>query len=351
MACLAGLLSLSPVRAAELAIVKDGRVNVRGQPSLAGEVITQLQKGEKVVVLEELTAAKPKTNEPPKWARIQLPQNTPVWVFASFIDDSSKTVRVSRVNLRAGPGENYSVIGRLDRGAAVTEIRRVEDWMEIETPSTAFGFVAATLLSPQGPAPAAAETTHAPAVAPPAETSRPPAVVVAPAPAPSTNGAPPSIAPLAQRETEQAPPPKAATKAPMPAEPPPVTVPNKEQSKAMAAKQTVNQESAAKPAISKTTFSSSPVSVEKKKPEPPLIKRIVRREGLVRSSVSIQAPTYFELLNSDNHRTINYLHTDKIDVKLDDYRGRKIVVTGEEAIDPRWPRTPVLEVETLELIP
>jgi hypothetical protein len=80
-------------------------------------------------------------------------------------------------------------------------------------------------------------------------------------------------------------------------------------------------------------------------------RRVVRREGLVRSTVSIQAPTYFELLSPENRKTINYLHADKVDINLKDYRGRKVVVTGEEAIDPRWPKTPLIEVETLELIP
>ncbi len=89
----------------------------------------------------------------------------------------------------------------------------------------------------------------------------------------------------------------------------------------------------------------------KSKPEEALSRRVVRREGLVRSTVSIQAPTYYELLNPDNRKTINYLHTQGMGVNLKDYRGRRIVVTGEEAIDPRWPKTPVIEVETLELIP
>lgn len=70
----------------------------------------------------------------------------------------------------------------------------------------------------------------------------------------------------------------------------------------------------------------------------------------MRSTVSIQAPTYYELLSPANRKTINYLHTEKLGLNLKDYRGKQIVVTGEEAIDPRWPRTPVIEVETLELI-
>jgi hypothetical protein len=92
--------------------------------------------------------------------------------------------------------------------------------------------------------------------------------------------------------------------------------------------------------------------LSKVKPEePPPLRRIVRREGLVRSTLSIQAPTYYELLNPQNRKTINYLHTDSMGTHLKDYRGRRIVVTGEEGIDPRWPKTPVIEVETIELIP
>ena len=80
-------------------------------------------------------------------------------------------------------------------------------------------------------------------------------------------------------------------------------------------------------------------------------KRIVRREGIVRSTTSIQAPTYYELLSPEHHKTVNFLYTDKIGIDLKDYRGRTIIVTGEEGIDPRWPKTPLIEVDTLELIP
>src|ERR1043165_1129378 len=90
-ACLALLCAVLNLQAAETAVVKDGHINVRGQPSLVGEVITQLQKGEKVVVLEQITVAKAKTNEPARWARIQMPTNTPVWVNANFLDPATKS--------------------------------------------------------------------------------------------------------------------------------------------------------------------------------------------------------------------------------------------------------------------
>src|SRR5687768_335771 len=107
-------LFLFTARAAEEnAIVAEGKINVRGQPSLIGEVVTQLEQGNQVTVLERITNSTPRTpGEPTNWAEIKLRPNTPVWVFAPFVKDGA--VAVSRLNVRGGRGENYSVLGRLD---------------------------------------------------------------------------------------------------------------------------------------------------------------------------------------------------------------------------------------------
>ena len=90
--------------AEESAVVTEFKINVRGQPSLVGEVVTQLQKGEKVTVLDRVTTQNPKPGEPTNWAKIKLPANVPVWAFNPFIKNG--VVAVTRLNLRAGPGEN-----------------------------------------------------------------------------------------------------------------------------------------------------------------------------------------------------------------------------------------------------
>lgn len=330
LACVTCLCRFSEVGAEETAIVKDGRINVRGQPSLAGEVITQLQKGEKVVILEEISLTKAKTNEPPKWARIQMPPKTPVWVYAPFLDLANKTVKVSRLNLRAGPGENYSVVGRLERGAQVVEIRRVEDWLEIETPPAAYAFVAMDLLTKAGAGAASA----------PAEPARPAVPTTTPTPTTTSDLAKSTPAPVVT-----VPPPTEAPAVPStpitaaPVEPKPATPSEPVAAVPMA------------PATTTVVTLPQNIVLPEVKTEATPPRRVVRREGLVRSTVSIQAPTYYELLSPENRKTINYLHADKLDLNLKDYRGRKIIVTGEEAIDPRWPKTPVIEVETLELIP
>ena len=73
------------------------------------------------------------------------------------------------------------------------------------------------------------------------------------------------------------------------------------------------------------------------------------REGLVRNSVSIQAPTYFVLHSVDTGKPINYLFSTNIAIK--DFKGHRIIVTGEEMLDERWPNTPVIAVDKLEAVP
>jgi hypothetical protein len=327
-------LAFTRATAGEAASVTQNHVNVRGQPSLMGEVITQLQKDEKVVILEEIPVEKPKKGEPAAWARIQMPANTPVWVFADFIDSGNKSVSVSRVNLRAGPGENFSVVGRLDRGDAVKEIRRVENWMEIEAPEKAHAFVALNLLAKDSPAPPATKTETA--TPPPAPTRAEPERTSPPLVATPADNSPP---PLTLQPVAETPPPVAETPAPTTsaAPTPAATTP--------AVSNAVSSTPAPVPIV------TNPETAAPLTAAAPLPKRIVRREGIVRSTKSIQAPTYFELVSTDTRRVINYLHTLDPELKLKDLKGKKIVVTGEEGLDARWPRTPILEIETIEVAP
>lgn len=271
---------------------RSGAVNVRGKPAVNGEVITRLNRGDRVIVLEEITLKKPKQDEPAKWAKIALPTNAAVWAHASFIDATNNTVSARRLNLRTGPSENHSVIGRIEKGKAVKPIDQKGEWVKLEPPADAYGFVAAHLLSRDSGAPTLAAGTPPGSVPPPIET----AVPANPNPAPAAD---PTIAPT--------------TAAPAP---PPI----------------------------ETTPAAAP-------PEELLVKRIVTREGIVERSVSIQAPSHFILQSLDTKKAINYLYSPATNVMLKDYRGQRIVVTGEEVLDERWPNTPVIEIEKIETVP
>lgn len=292
-AALVAALTVASAKGQETAVVKDDHVNVRGQPKMNSEVVTRLKKGESVTILEEITPEKPRKGEPPRWYRIVLPVNTPVWVNLAFIDPTNKTVLSKRLNVRAGAGENYSVLGRLEKGAPVKEISQKNTWLEIEAPTNAYAFVAADLV---------AKNETAPPTAPPVTVVRAPA---APPPTTIIDTTPPPVVAVLR------PPPAAVETRP----PPPVIAP-------------------------------PPAAVETVP-----AKRIVRREGTVKSTLSIQAPTYYELRNMDSGRPVNYLHTTSTNLSLKTFKDKRIFVTGEEFLDKRWPNTPVLEIETIEILP
>jgi len=110
---------------------------------------------------------------------------------------------------------------------------------------------------------------------------------------------------------------------------------------------------------------ASPIA-ETKLPVPP--PRIVTREGRLKRRFfrSPKAPSRFELLD-DNGRTLNYLYSSDSgplkNAEGDDgepitferlmsmLRNRRVVLTGIEAVDSRWPALPLLDVRTLKTIP
>jgi hypothetical protein len=84
---------------------------------------------------------------------------------------------------------------------------------------------------------------------------------------------------------------------------------------------------------------------------PPPPPRIVTHEGTVRHSVSLVAPTYFELYDPSSNLAINYLYTSSTNLNLNRYNGKHIAVTGEEGMDVRWKDTPVLTIKKIEVLP
>ena len=359
---LLGFAAVVRVPAAESAVINEHKVNIRGQPSFIGEVVTQLERGDPVTILEIIEVEKPAPGEPSIWAKIKLPENTPVWVFGAYIKDG--VVDATRLNIRAGPGENYSVLGRIEDGTRVKQIRALENWIEIEAPENAYAFVDASLLRREGeparPPRKDPVISEAPAT-PPAVEQTPAAEQAAVAAAAAGAGAAVGAVEAAPREittpppgTEPVPPIQVAEATPSPetVEPqsvetpaePPVAQPEE------ASPTTVAQ---AEPAAQPETPAQPEPLPEVAEPIPAqeeagLPRRVVRREGIVRSTRSIQAPTWYELIHPETKRTINYLHEERLGVNLGQYKGFRVIVSGEEAVDSRWPGTPILELQSIE---
>ncbi|MGB7748056.1 MAG: SH3 domain-containing protein [Verrucomicrobiia bacterium] len=243
-------------------------INARGQAGLKGEVVAHLKKGDAVTILGQINLDKHKAGEPAQWAKIALPSSTHAWVKSSYIDATSKTVLPKKLNLRAGPGENFSVLGVIERGTAVNPVTTKGEWIQIEPPANSFAFVAAMYLKQEAPAPA-------------------------PAPAPEPVPAPTPVA-----ETQQ-------------------------------------------PAMAQPATPAEPAA-------PPV--RIVSHEGAVRHVASPVAPTKFELYDPATDVNINYLYTTSPTLDLSRYVNMRIIVTGEEGLDARWKDTPIINIQSIQVI-
>jgi SH3-like domain-containing protein len=267
------------------ATITGDNVNVRGRATFVGEILKRLKKGDTVNVIEQVLLAKPKAKEPSQWAKISYPAGANVWVHSSFIEATNSSVKPKRLNMRGGPGENYSVVGVLAQGDSVKEVSRKGVWIEIAAPEKAYAFVAAEFLRQDVTPP-----TVPPIISiPPTETTTVAdnrAVVVPPVDEENTND------------------------------------------------------------VSNLTV-TTPEDPEKTEVPPP--PRIVAHEGVVRPTVSIQAPTLYEIWDPKTRITINYLHSTSTNLDLSLYKNLRIVVTGEESLDARW-KTPVITIQRIQVL-
>jgi Bacterial SH3 domain len=191
---------------------------------------------------------------------------------SKFINNG--TVSTKKLNLRSGPGENFSVVGVVEQGASVNQIESKGGWMKIEPPANAYAFVAAKFLTQE---------------------AMPPTTVAV---APETPEVQPTPTPVQPQQPVIA----AAPPAQAPPQPPQATV------------------------------------------------RIVQHEGVVGGAGSIQAPTPYKLYNPDTQEVIDYLYPTSPDQDLHQLMDDRVIVTGEEGVDPRFPNTPVIAIQSIQVI-
>ncbi len=248
---------------------------VRGQAGLKGEEVAHLAKGDTVNVLEQINLEHHAADEPSQWAKISYPKEGHVWVLAKYINNG--VVSTKKLNLRAGPGENYSVVGVVEQGTAVNQTETKGSWMRIEPPANAYAFVAAKFLTQE---------------------AMPPTTVAAAPETPEVQPTPTPVQP--QQPIILAPPPQAA---------PPSA-----------------------PQVPQSTV------------------RIVQHEGVVGPVGSIQAPAPYRLYDADTKADIDFLYATSPDQDLSKLIDDRVIVTGEEGIDPRFPNTPVIAIQSIEIL-
>ncbi|HOO21057.1 MAG TPA: SH3 domain-containing protein [Kiritimatiellia bacterium] len=182
---------------------------IYSQPSTAAPPVGQAARGEVLFV----------SQTDGDWAAIAPPDRIDLWLNRDFIEGNRVLAR--SIQVRAGPGIQYDVVGTLERGAPVMPRGEEGEWARIAPPSSAILWVRKADLSAVQARTEEPIREVAPVVRP-----EPAAVAsAAPAPAPETKPIveqPPPPAPKPEPKPEPAPRPEPAmTSAPAPAPAPP----------------------------------------------------------------------------------------------------------------------------------
>jgi len=117
-----------------LAEVTSDHVNVRAGQSANFERLCQLDKGDHVIILDKNFS----------WYKVRLPKIAKSYIIEKYVLLRGKDrgeVIADNVNIRAGAGIKFSVIGQLDSGDKVTILEYGQKWYKIEPVEGSFGWI------------------------------------------------------------------------------------------------------------------------------------------------------------------------------------------------------------------
>jgi SH3-like domain-containing protein len=299
---------------ADTVVIRGDRVNVRSQPSLEGEVLAWMKRGETVE-----TQASSKDG----FIRIALPPKVAVWVYGPLVDRVSHQVKAPEARLRVGPGRNYGELGVLKKGATLTEIRESDGWLQVEPPAGLSAYVGAQFIEPSV-APVAkfaavktggilpADGDPVSRTVPDPALSKPPAIAGASVTSVSTATTPPPSAPVISMD--------------------PVSF-NPGASRATSGGQ-----------IGDVAQSSIQYSSEKV--------RIVTRVGKVARSLEPQSPSHYQLRSPlRGEGMLGFLVGQDPQTPIAKFRGKTVQVVAEEYVNPGNRTQVLLRVQSIEEAP
>jgi len=339
-------------------VVTAERVNLRTRASLYdSQAFAKVNTGDSLVILEQIEVNSPSSEGPSQWLRVGVPKQIPLWISSKYVDKPSGSVTVNRLNIRVGPGVEHQVIGQLMQGDVITTVKEAGDWVGIEPPEQAVAYIASQFVElqtsekevqePPGKSPTqstelstGSETPLLIVDNPQGESSQVLLATVSgnqPDDSPGTGLHPSNLRPSVNENRPE----EASTQENLSVSIQQENLPVTENAVTVAPVPVVGEE---------LTSEDDETLSER-------LKRIVTREGIVKRSRSIQAPTYHRLEDPMTHRTMNYLYTGKLHLNRDPmasdlkpYEQFRIRVTGQESVDPEWPSIPVIEIETLRLV-
>ncbi|MEM7332725.1 MAG: SH3 domain-containing protein [Chloroflexota bacterium] len=150
-------LQVETMQTSSTGTVNTGALNVRSGPSVAYSVSAVIYQGNSVTLLGR--------NDAGSWLQIQTPAGTTGWVNASLITTetavsslpvvatptlaASAVVATGALNVRSGPGVNYSVLTAVSYGDSLSLLGRVSNnsWVKVQLGSGQQGWVNTGLIS------------------------------------------------------------------------------------------------------------------------------------------------------------------------------------------------------------
>ena len=102
-----------------VARTKSDRVNLRAKPEPSAEVVAQAAMDETLQVLEVQE----------KWVQVVPPERVDLWIHRDFVKDGLSVAE--KVNVRAGAGINFSVVGQYTRGERIEVRGQFGEWLKV----------------------------------------------------------------------------------------------------------------------------------------------------------------------------------------------------------------------------
>ena len=122
----------------KIGFVKNDGANVRAGDNVNFKALCELEKGDPLKIIGKRYS----------WFKINLPKKAHIYIKNDYVAlDPEKeigTVTALHVNLRAGPGTEYSILGQVSRPEKLNVVSEKDGWYKIEPPQGIKGWISSS---------------------------------------------------------------------------------------------------------------------------------------------------------------------------------------------------------------